>query len=41
MATLSFKGKSFVQNHHMAVKYHELIPVKEKSLILAFQDVNE
>ena len=32
MATLSFKGKSFVQNHHMAVKYHELIPVKEKSL---------
>lgn len=32
MATLSFKGKSFVQNHHLAVKYHELIPVKEKSL---------
>lgn len=32
MATLSFKGKSFVQNHHMAVKYHQLIPVKEKSL---------
>ena len=33
MATLSFKGKSFVQNHHLAVKYHELIPVKKKSLI--------
>ena len=32
MATLSFKGKSFVQNHHLAVKYHELIPVKEKGL---------
>ena len=32
MATLSFKGKSFVQNYHLAVKYHELIPVKEKSL---------
>ena len=32
MATLSFKGKSFVQNYHLAVKYHELIPVKGKSL---------
>ena len=32
MATLSFKGKSFVQNHHLAVKYHQLIPKKEKSL---------
>ena len=32
MATLSFKGKSFIQNHHMAVKYHELIPVKNNSL---------
>lgn len=32
MATLSFKGKSFVQNHHLAVKYHELIPVKKNSL---------
>jgi len=31
MATLSFKGKSFVQNHHLAVKYHQLIPKKEKS----------
>ncbi len=32
MATLSFKGKSFVQNHHLTVKYHQLIPVKGKSL---------
>jgi adenine-specific DNA-methyltransferase len=32
MATLSFKGKSFVQNYHLAVKYHELIPMREKSL---------
>jgi adenine-specific DNA-methyltransferase len=32
MATLSFKGKSFVQNYHLAVKYHELIPVKKNSL---------
>ncbi len=32
MATLSFKGKSFVQNYYLAVKYHELIPIKQKSL---------
>lgn len=32
MATLSFKGKSFIQNYHLAVKYHELIPMKKKSL---------
>ncbi len=32
MATLNFKGKSFVQNHHLSVKYHQLIPKKEKSL---------
>lgn len=32
MATLSFKGKTFVQNHHLAVKYHQLIPKKNKSL---------
>lgn len=31
MATLNFKGKSFVQNHHLAVKYHQLIPKKDKS----------
>ena len=32
MAQIQFKGKSFVQNHHLLVKYHELIPKKEKSL---------
>lgn len=32
MAILSFKGKSFIQNYHLAVKYHELIPKKTRSL---------
>lgn len=32
MAILNFKGKSFVQNHHLAVKYHQLIPIKKSSL---------
>jgi len=32
MAQIQFKGKSFVQNHHLLVKYHELIPRKDKSL---------
>jgi len=32
MAGLNFKGKSFVQNHHLLVKYHQLIPRKDKSL---------
>lgn len=32
MPTLSFKGKPFVQNHHLLVKFHELVPVKSKSL---------
>jgi len=32
MAQIQFKGKSFVQNHHLLVKYHELIPNKSKSL---------
>jgi len=32
MPVLQFKGKTFVQNHHLQVKYHELIPVKAKSL---------
>jgi hypothetical protein len=30
MATLSFKGKPFIQNYRLAAKYHELIPVKKK-----------
>lgn len=32
MPTLNFKGKTFVQNHHLAVKYHQLVPDKAKSL---------
>jgi adenine-specific DNA-methyltransferase len=32
MAQLQFKGKTFVQNHHLLVKYHEFIPVKAKSI---------
>ncbi len=32
MPTLHFKGKTFVQNHHLAVKYHQLVPKNELSL---------
>ena len=32
MATLNFKGKVFVQNYHLSVKYHQLVPKKDKSL---------
>ena len=32
MPSLQFKGKVFVQNHHLAVPFHELTPVKSKSL---------
>ena len=32
MTTLHFKGKVFVENHHLAVPYHELTPVKTKGL---------
>lgn len=32
MPTLHFKGKTFVQNHHLAVKHHQLIPQKKLSL---------
>jgi adenine-specific DNA-methyltransferase len=32
MPTLQFKGKVFVQNHHLAVPFHELLPVKAKGL---------
>ncbi|MDO8599406.1 MAG: site-specific DNA-methyltransferase [bacterium] len=32
MATLNFKGKGIVQNHHLAVPFHELIPDKKKGL---------
>ena len=26
MATIHFKGKSYVQNHHLTLKYHHLVP---------------
>lgn len=32
MPTINFKGKTFVQNHHLAVKYHQLVPKKALSL---------
>lgn len=32
MPILHFKGKTFVQNHHLAVKYHQLVPNKKLSL---------
>jgi adenine-specific DNA-methyltransferase len=32
MPHLTFKGKVFVQNHHLAVPYHELTAVKSKGL---------
>ncbi len=32
MPALHFKGKTFVQNHHLAVKFHQLVPKKELSL---------
>jgi len=32
MVQIQFKGKTLVQNHHLLVKYHELVPVKQKSL---------
>src|ERR1039457_1118144 len=32
MPTLQFKGKTFVQNHHLAVKYHQLVPNKALNL---------
>ncbi|MCC7303093.1 MAG: site-specific DNA-methyltransferase [Bacteroidia bacterium] len=32
MPTLQFKGKTFVQNHHLTVKYHQLVPKEKLSL---------
>src|SRR2546429_7993793 len=32
MPTINFKGKSFIKNHHLTVKYHELIPDEAASL---------
>lgn len=31
MATLNFKGKPLVWNHHLSVPYHQLVPRKDKS----------
>ena len=32
MPSLQFKGKVFVENHHLAVPFHELLPVRTKGL---------
>ncbi len=32
MTTLNFKGRVFVENHHLAVPYHELKPMRAKGL---------
>ena len=32
MPRLDFKGKVFVDNHHLAVPFHELVPVRDKGL---------
>lgn len=32
MAQIQFKGKQLVQNHHLGVEYHELVPREGKSL---------
>jgi adenine-specific DNA-methyltransferase len=32
MATIQFKGKSYVQNHHLTLKYHHLVPNPAASL---------
>ncbi len=32
MPRLHFKGKVFVENHHLAVPFHELLPIRDKGL---------
>ena len=32
MPSLQFKGKVFVENHHLAVPFHELVPVRSNGL---------
>ena len=32
MPSLQFKGKTFVENHHLAVPFHELKPVRSRRL---------
>ena len=34
MPTLQFKGKTFVQNHHLVVKYHQLVPRRDLSVLV-------
>ena len=33
MAQIQFKGKSLLQNYHLLVRCHELIPKKDKTLM--------
>jgi hypothetical protein len=33
MPTLNFKGKQLVRNHHLVVPFHELKPIKAKSVM--------
>ena len=32
MTWLQFKGRVFVENHHLAVPFHEMLPVRSKGL---------
>lgn len=32
MATINFKGKEIVRNHHLTIPYHELVPDAKKGL---------
>ena len=32
MATLNFKGKTFVQNYHLTVPFHQLVPDRDKGV---------
>ena len=32
MPTLQFKGRVFVENHHLGVPFHELLPVRSKGI---------
>ena len=32
MATINFKGKEIVRNHHLTIPYHELVPNAKKGL---------
>lgn len=32
MSSLHFKGRPFVENHHLAVPFHELLPIRSQGL---------